>query len=328
MVGIIIASHGEFADGIKQSGSMIFGEQANVASVCFMPSEGPEDLQRKLREAVEAVESEEILFLVDLWGGSPFNQANILFEEAPESRAIVAGLSLPMLIESYASRFSMTKAHDIAKAIAPTAIDGVKVRPESLQPNPEVKVAAATVSSTGAIPEGTVLGDGKMKFVLARVDTRLLHGQVATGWTKATQPDRIIVVSDTVSQDDLRKKLIEQAAPPGVRAHVIPLAKLVEVSKDPRFGATKALLLFENPQDALKVIEQGVEIEELNIGSMAHSVGKVLISTSLSMDQADVDTYKKLADLNVKFDVRKVPNDKAADLFKLISAKASEGLSL
>ena len=102
MVGIIIASHGEFADGIKQSGSMIFGEQANVESVTFMPSEGPDDLQRKLREAVDRIESEEILFLVDLWGGSPFNQANILFEEAPETRAIVAGLSLPMLIESYA----------------------------------------------------------------------------------------------------------------------------------------------------------------------------------------------------------------------------------
>ena len=96
MVGIIIASHGEFADGIKQSGSMIFGEQANVESVTFMPSEGPDDLQRKLREAVDRIESEEILFLVDLWGGSPFNQANILFEEAPETRAIVAGLSLPL----------------------------------------------------------------------------------------------------------------------------------------------------------------------------------------------------------------------------------------
>ena len=164
--------------------------------------------------------------------------------------------------------------------------------------------------------------------MLARIDTRLLHGQVATSWTKATNPDRIIVVSDTVSKDDLRKKLIEQAAPPGVKAHVIPLDKLVEVSKDTRFGNTKALLLFENPQDALKVIEKGVEIKELNIGSMAHSVGKVMVSTSLSMDQDDVETYKKLADLNVKFDVRKVVADKPADLFKLISAKANEGLKI
>ena len=327
MVGIIIASHGEFAAGIKQSGSMIFGEQEKVESVVFMPSEGPHDLQRKLQEAIAKVDSEEILFLVDLWGGSPFNQANKLFEEAPEHRAIVAGLNLPMLIEAYASRFSMNTAHEIAQAIAPTAIDGVKVRPEELQKKEEV-AEEQTVAPKGAIPEGTVLGDGKIKFVLARIDTRLLHGQVATNWTKATNPNRIIVVSDSVSKDDLRKKLIEQAAPPGVRAHVIPLDKLVQVYNDPRFGDTKALLLFENPQDALAVIEKGVEIPELNIGSMAHSVGKVQINNVLSVDQADVDTYKKLRDLGVKFDVRKVSGDSPSDLFKLIAAKAGEGLNI
>ena len=327
MVGIIIASHGEFAAGIKQSGSMIFGEQEKVESVVFMPSEGPDDLQRKLQEAIAKVDSEEILFLVDLWGGSPFNQANKLFEEAPEHRAIVAGLNLPMLIEAYASRFSMNTAHEIAQAIAPTAIDGVKVRPEELQKKEEV-AEEQTVAPKGAIPEGTVLGDGKIKFVLARIDTRLLHGQVATNWTKATNPNRIIVVSDSVSKDDLRKKLIEQAAPPGVRAHVIPLDKLVQVYNDPRFGDTKALLLFENPQDALAVIEKGVEIPELNIGSMAHSVGKIQINNVLSVDQADVDTYKKLRDLGVKFDVRKVSGDSPSDLFKLIAAKAGEGLNI
>ncbi|WP_314086122.1 mannose/fructose/sorbose PTS transporter subunit IIA [uncultured Gemella sp.] len=327
MVGIIIASHGEFAAGIKQSGSMIFGEQEKVEAVVFMPSEGPEDLQRKLQEAIAKVDSEEILFLVDLWGGSPFNQANKLFEEAPEKRAIVAGLNLPMLIEAYASRFTMTTAHEIAKAITPTAIDGVKVRPEELQP----KVAVAESTQTahqGAIPEGTVLGNGKIEFVLARIDTRLLHGQVATNWTKATHPNRIIVVSDSVSKDELRKKLIEQAAPPGVRAHVIPLDKLVQVYNDPRFGDTKALLLFETPQDALAVIEKGVEIPELNIGSMAHSVGKVQVNNVLSLDQEDVEVYKKLRDLGVKFDVRKVSNDSPSDLFKLIEAKSSEGLKL
>ncbi|WP_424696089.1 mannose/fructose/sorbose PTS transporter subunit IIA [Granulicatella elegans] len=327
MVGIIIASHGEFAAGIKQSGSMIFGEQEKVESVVFMPNEGPDDLQRKLQEAIAKVDSEEILFLVDLWGGSPFNQANKLFEEAPEHRAIVAGLNLPMLIEAYASRFSMNTAHEIAQAIAPTAIEGVRVRPEELQKKEEV-AETQTVAPKGAIPEGTVLGDGKIKFVLARIDTRLLHGQVATNWTKATNPNRIIVVSDSVSKDDLRKKLIEQAAPPGVRAHVIPLDKLVQVYNDPRFGDTKALLLFENPQDALAVIEKGVEIPELNIGSMAHSVGKVQINNVLSVDQADVDTYKKLRDLGVKFDVRKVSGDSPSDLFKLIAAKAGEGLTI
>ena len=48
MVGIIIASHGEFAKGIYQSGKMIFGEQANVAPVTLMPSEGSEDIKKKM----------------------------------------------------------------------------------------------------------------------------------------------------------------------------------------------------------------------------------------------------------------------------------------
>lgn len=328
MVGIIIATHGEFAAGIKQSSSMILGEQEKVESVVFMPNEGPDDLYRKLQEAITKLETEEILFLVDLWGGSPFNQANRLLEESPENRAIVAGLNLPMLLEAYGEREETDKAHNVAKALINSAKDQIKVKPENLEPAKKEEKVEAKVVSQAAIPEGTVIGDGKLKIVLARVDTRLLHGQVATNWAKSTNPDRIIVVSDSVAKDELRKKLIEQAAPPGVKAHTIPLDKLIEVSKDTRFGGTKALLLFENPQDALYVIEKGVDIKELNIGSMAHSVGKVLVNNAISMDQKDVDTYKKLNNLGVKFDVRKVTADRPADLFKLISAKAGEGLKL
>nr|WP_314079484.1 mannose/fructose/sorbose PTS transporter subunit IIB [uncultured Leptotrichia sp.] len=330
MVGIIIASHGEFAAGIKQSASMILGETEGLESVVFMPSEGPDDLYGNIQKAIEKLGTEEVLFLVDLWGGSPFNQSNRFFEENPEKRAIVAGLNLPMLLAALSEREDYNTAHEVAKAIISEAKDQVKVRPEELEPKSEGKAVAASQDDTpkGAIPEGTVIGDGKIKFVLARIDTRLLHGQVATSWTKATNPNRIIVVSDSVSKDNMRKKLIEQAAPPGVKAHVIPLKKLVEVSKDPRFGNTKALLLFENPQDALKVIEEGVPIKELNIGSMAHSVGKIQINNVLSVDQNDVETYKRLKELGVKFDVRKVAADKPVDLFKLIKEKESEGLKL
>ena len=69
MVGIILASHGEFANGIFQSGAMIFGEQANVKPCTLMPSEGPEDIRKKMEDAIASFENqEEVLFLVDLWG--------------------------------------------------------------------------------------------------------------------------------------------------------------------------------------------------------------------------------------------------------------------
>lgn len=323
MVGIILASHGDFAKGILQSGAMIFGEQQNVAACVLEPSEGPDDIKAKMEAAIASFDSQdEILFLVDLWGGTPFNQANSLFEAHKENWAIVAGMNLPMVIEAYASRFSMESAQDIAKAIINTAKDGVKVKPEELEP--EVAAPVQAEAPQGAMPPGTVVGDGKIKFVLARIDTRLLHGQVATAWTKATGPTRIIVVSDAVAKDNLRKKLIEQAAPPGVKANVIPIKKMIEVAKDPRFGGTKALLLFENPEDLLKAVEGGVDIKEVNVGSMAHSTGKVVVNKVLSMGEEDVETFEKLEKLGVKFDVRKVPNDSKSNMNELLKKAKQE----
>ena len=73
---------------------------------------------------------------------------------------------------------------------------------------------------------------GEFEYVLARIDSRLLHGQVATAWTKTVQPTRIIVVSDAVAKDKLRKNLIQQAAPPGVKAHVVPVDHMIKLAKD------------------------------------------------------------------------------------------------
>ena len=323
MVGIILASHGEFAEGIMQSGSMIFGEQEKVKAVTLMPSEGPDDLKAKLEEAIASFgEGSEVLFLVDLWGGTPFNQANSLFEDNKDKWAIVSGLNLPMLIEAYASRLSMNSAHEIAKHILVVAKEGLKVKPESLETVVEKPVVAEVKQKS--LPAGTVVGDGKLKIGLARVDSRLLHGQVATAWTKSILPNRIIVVSDAVAKDNMRKKLIEQAAPPGVKANVIPVDKMIEISKDPRFGNTKALLLFENPQDVLRAIDGGVEISNLNIGSMAHSVGKVVVSKVLSLGNDDVKAFEAMKAQGIKFDVRKVPNDSSANMDELIKKAKSE----
>ncbi|MGI1807838.1 mannose/fructose/sorbose PTS transporter subunit IIA [Pediococcus pentosaceus] len=320
MVGIIIASHGEFAKGILQSGSMIFGEQEDVKAVTLMPSEGPDDIRAKLQEAVASFSNQdEVLFLVDLWGGTPFNQVNNLFEEHKDKWAIVAGLNLPMLIEAYASRLSMESAQEIAAHIIETAKEGVKVRPEALQPEEAPKAAESAQVASGR--------PGHFDYVLARIDTRLLHGQVATAWTKTTKPDRIIVVSDNVAKDELRSSMIKQAAPSGVKAHIVPIDQMIKLAKDDQhFGGTRAMLLFETPQDALRAIEGGVPLKSLNVGSMAHSPGKVQPNKVLAFDQNDIDTYKKLEDMNVELDVRKVPTDSKENM-DAIMKKAQDELN-
>ncbi|KRL61801.1 PTS system, mannose fructose sorbose family, IIAB component [Lactobacillus psittaci DSM 15354] len=320
MVGIVLASHGAFAEGISQSAEMIFGKQTNFGSAILKPDEGPDDVRKKMEDVIASFDNQdEVLFLVDLWGGTPFNQANKLLEEHGGNWSIVTGLNLPMVIEALTQRFSVESAKEIATAIINPAKEGIKTKPESLAPKSTVKEEAKPAEVQGDIPEGTVLGDGHIKYVLARIDSRLLHGQVATGWSKAMNPDRIIVVSDNVAKDDLRKNMIREAAPTGIKAHIVPIKKMAEVDKDPRFGATKALLLFENPEDALQAIEDGVQIDTLNVGSMSYAVGKVNANSVLSMNQKDVDTFKKLKEKGIKFDVRKVPSDNPENMDAILS---------
>ena len=329
MVGILLATHGDFAEGIKMSGSMLFGDQPNAAAVTLQPSDGPDDLRKRMEEAIATFDDpEQVLILVDLWGGTPFNQSNNLIAGHEDTWAIVAGLNLPMLIDAYASRMTMESAQEIAKQIVGSGKEGVRVYPAELEPQEAApQEAAASSAPTGAIPPGTVLGDGKIKIALARIDTRLLHGQVATGWTKAVGPDRIIAVSDGVAHDNLRKRMIMEAAPPGVKAHCVPIKKMCEVAKDVRFGDTKAMLLFETPQDALAAIEGGVEIKTINVGSMAHSQGKFAVNKVLSLDAKDIETFEKLKEHGVEFDVRKVPSDSKENMDTLLQ-KAREGLGI
>lgn len=321
-IGIVIASHGEFAAGIKQSAGMIFGDQEKVEVVTFMPSEGPEQLHAKIESAIATFDAnDEVLILADLWSGSPFNQSSAVLSENPDRKiAIITGLNLPMLIQAYTERMMDAEAgvEKVAANIIKEAKAGVRVLPEELQPAEEGATVAAS-SNAAAIPEGTVLGDGKIKINLVRIDTRLLHGQVATAWTPESKADRIIVVSDNVAKDNMRKTLIEQAAPPGVHANVVPIAKFIEVAKDPRFGETHAFLLFENPEDAAAIVEAcpGL-IKEINVGSMAHSTGKTMLNSVLSANKEDVQAFEKMRDAGVSFDVRKVPNDSKSDLWALI----------
>ena len=307
MVNLIVASHGDFAKGILMSGSMIFGEQKNVEVVTFQPTEGPDDLDKHYQEALAKFDNDDdTLFLVDLWGGSPFNRASLIQKQDAEHKAIVAGLNLPMLIEAYGGRLGMNTAADLAKYLVPVAKDGVRSVPEAEEEKPKAVVKADATAGLKA---------GHINIKLVRLDTRLLHGQVATAWTPDSKANRIIVVSDAVAHDELRKSLIQQAAPNGVQANIVPISKMVEVASDDRLGGVDAFLLFETVEDVLRAV---VPIKSLNVGSMAHSEGKTMVNKVLSMDKTDVAAFEKLRDMGVAFDVRKVPSDNGANLFNLI----------
>lgn len=176
--------------------------------------------------------------------------------------------------------------------------------------------AAPKAAPTPAKPMGP---NDYMVIGLARIDDRLIHGQVATRWTKETNVSRIIVVSDEVAADTVRKTLLTQVAPPGVTAHVVDVAKMIRVYNNPKYAGERVMLLFTNPTDVERLVEGGVKITSVNVGGMAFRQGKTQVNNAVSVDEKDIEAFKKLNARGIELEVRKVSTDPKLKMMDLIS---------
>lgn len=93
-----------------------------------------------------------------------------------------------------------------------------------------------------------------MNITLARIDDRLIHGQVTTVWSKVANAQRIIICNDEVYNDEVRRTLLRQAAPPGMKVNVVNIEKAVAVYHNPQYQDETVFYLFTRPQDALAMV--------------------------------------------------------------------------
>jgi PTS system, mannose/fructose/sorbose family, IIA component len=99
MLAIIIGTHGYFARELLSTAEMIFGSSSNVKSIHLIPGKGVEDLVKEYEAALEELDTKDgVIFLNDLFGGSPYNAACRIAMQS-DGYGVVAGVNLPMLIE-------------------------------------------------------------------------------------------------------------------------------------------------------------------------------------------------------------------------------------
>lgn len=314
-IALVIGTHGWAAEQLLKTAEMLLGEQENVGWIDFVPGENAETLIEKYQAQLARLDtSKGVLFLVDTWGGSPFNAASRIVVDKP-GYDVIAGVNIPMLVETLMGRDDDPSLEELIHIAVEAGREGVKaLKTESAAP-----AAATPAPKAPAQPQKPLAPGEHMKIGLARIDDRLIHGQVATRWTKETNVTRIIVVSDEVANDHVRKTLLTQVAPPGVTAHVVDIAKMIRVWNNPKYGSDRVMLLFTNPTDVERVVEQGVDIKSVNIGGMAFRQGKTQVNNAVSVDEKDIAAFRKLNERGIELEVRKVSNDPKLKMMDLIA---------
>lgn len=128
------------------------------------------------------------------------------------------------------------------------------------------------------------------KVVLARVDSRLIHGQVATNVSKSVGANALFVADDVSAHDEFTKNIILGAASrTGYKIRVLKEDGAIRYWQDRQYDDFNVMLITKSIEVMHKIIKGGVPVEYLNLGGIPQSPGTTPVISQVAITQAQLD---------------------------------------
>jgi len=157
---------------------------------------------------------------------------------------------------------------------------------------------------------------------MIRIDDRLVHGQVAVKWSKELGISRIMVVSDSIAQNEIQVSALKMAGPSGVKVAVLSLEKAIAILNDPRSEQLKILVVTNEPKYVAGLVPKLKEKPMLNMANYGRIGGslsdKEKITETVYLSEEDKETLKEIFDAGYDFSYQPLPDDTPQSLKSLI----------
>ncbi|OTN88155.1 PTS system IIB component [Enterococcus sp. 7E2_DIV0204] len=152
----------------------------------------------------------------------------------------------------------------------------------------------------------------------ARVDERLIHGQVATVWTNTLGAQRIMVVNDLAVKDQMQIGALKMAKPAGVKLSILSKRKAIEKILAGNYDDEKVFLITKDIQDMADLIDSGVPLKAFNVGNISQKDDSKPIKKSVAVTETDVQTIKRLDELGIKITAQMIPSESDETILNFI----------
>lgn len=125
---IILATHGNFAMGLRDTLEMLAGDVSELV-VVNIDEQGQSVFEHKIEEIVVNSTEKSILVLTDIMGGSPFQTFLKHKLNGNDNIEIVTGVNLPMILDVYLSKdvVSLDELVEKAVEIGKSGVSAVKI---------------------------------------------------------------------------------------------------------------------------------------------------------------------------------------------------------
>ena len=154
-----------------------------------------------------------------------------------------------------------------------------------------------------------------MSIVLARVDDRLIHGQVMTSWLNYTGATKIVVIDDVTANDSFLTMIIKTLVPANIKTEVVREDACIAMVQalDER---DKVIMLAKTPAPYVMMAESGICLDKVNIGGMGIKPGRKTIYKNISASEEEVSQLKALLAKKIAVEIQMVAEDPAIDVSK------------
>ena len=149
-----------------------------------------------------------------------------------------------------------------------------------------------------------------MSIVLARIDNRLIHGQVLESWVPFTNANCLVVADNRVAGSPFQRALMAAAVPKGIGLVIGTIEEVARELAGHAFDACRVLLLFSNSEDSLRAHRLGVAFTELNLGNMHGGDGKMRLSCTIALNPDDIGNLRDLENEGVRIVSQCFPTDR------------------
>ncbi len=162
-----------------------------------------------------------------------------------------------------------------------------------------------------------------MKVVLARIDSRLVHGQVIEAWVPHTGANLLMVANDRAYEGDLQRMVMESVASPRLAISVIPVRDCASQQSARRMDEERGIFLFADPRDVWRAMDLGFVVDSLNVGVMHYQEGRIKLLPSVFVGKDDIDYFRKIGERGVEIELRPLPCDRPLPLWDVLGFRAA-----
>jgi len=145
------------------------------------------------------------------------------------------------------------------------------------------------------------------EVVMNRVDDRLIHGQVITGWVGLRNVNSILIADDAVATNPMMLDIFRFAAPSGIKLGAMTVDKAAEKLLNLKEGNERIMLITKVPKTFLRLMELGYRPSDVNYGAMAHKPQSRNVAPNCDLSPEEIADTESLYKQGIRVWIQLVP---------------------